>query len=237
MRHLILLIAAAPLVCAQQSFEAVSIKPHPEPINISRSSSSGTYAFWEAETLRDLITEAWDLRYYQVPDQPSWIVSEHFDISARAPGSDAPSKETFRQMLQAMLADRFRLRVHFETKEIPVYRLVVSKSGHKLKEPDMNSRIGYTMGGLGKIEIVASHGTMSRLADQLSNSAGRPVFDKTGLDGMFAFKLEFNPSTTAESDLPSLPAALQDQLGLRLESQKAPVEVLVVDSAEPPGEN
>jgi uncharacterized protein (TIGR03435 family) len=98
----------------------------------------------------------------------------------------------------------------------------------------MNSRIGYTAAGSGKIEITASHDTLLKLADQLSNSAGRPVLDKTGLDGMFAFKLQFNPSATTESDLPPLPAALQDQLGLRLEPQNAPVETIVVDSAGRP---
>ena len=78
---------------------------------------------------------------------------------------------------------------------------------------------------------------MLKLAGQLSNSAGRPVFDKTGLDGMFAFKLQFNPSTTTESDLPSLPTALQDQLGLRLEPQNAPVETIVIDSVDRPSGN
>ncbi|HVY94454.1 MAG TPA: TIGR03435 family protein [Bryobacteraceae bacterium] len=237
MRHLIFLIAAAPLACAPQAFDAVSIKPHPEPVYVSRSSLSGTYATWEAATLRDLITDAWNLKFYQVPDQPSWIASDHFDISVRAPGDAAPSKAAFRQMVQTMLADRFHLRVHFESKEIPVYALLVAKSGHKLKEPDLTSHIGGVIAGNGRIQITASDETMHRLAEQLSLNAGRPVFDKTGLDGMFAFKLEFNPSTTAESDLPSLPAALQDQLGLRLEPQKAPVEMLVIDSAERPSEN
>jgi uncharacterized protein (TIGR03435 family) len=237
MRPIILLFAVTSLACAQQSFEAVSIKPHPEPVNVSRSSTSGTYATWEAETLRDLIAEAWDLKYYQVPAQPSWIATEHFDISARAPGSSAPSKEAFRQMLQTMLADRFHLRVHFESKEIPVYALVIANPGHKLKVPDIDSRIGSTIAGPGKIEITASHDTMPKLADQLSNSAGRPVLDKTGLNGMFAFKLQFNPSTTTESDLPSLPTALQDQLGLRLEPQNAPVATIAIDFAERPTPN
>ncbi len=237
MRSIILLIAAASLACAQQAFEAVSIKPHPEPVYVSRSSTSGTYATWEAETLRDLITEAWNLKYYQVPDRPSWIAMEHFDISARAPGGAAPSKEAFRQMLQTMLAERFHLRVHFESKEIPVYALTIANSGHKLKQPDPDSRVGSTSAGPGKIEIIASHDTMLKLADQLSNSAGRPVVDKTGLQGMFAFRLQFNPSATAESDLPSLPTALQDQLGLRLEPQNAPVETIVIDFSERPTPN
>jgi uncharacterized protein (TIGR03435 family) len=101
----------------------------------------------------------------------------------------------------------------------------------------MNSRVGYTTAAAGKIEITASHDTLLKLADQLSNSAGRPVLNKTGLDGMFAFRLQLNPSTTTESDLPALPTALQDQLGLRLEPQNAPVETIVIDSAERPTPN
>jgi len=239
MRGFVLFITSV-LVFASEpvSFEAVSIKPHPEPVHVSRSSTSGTYASWEAETLRDLITEAWNLKYYQVPNQPSWIASAHFDISARAPGSTEPSKEVFRQMLQTMLADRFHLRAHFETKEIPVYALVIAKSGHKLRSPEVNGQFpSYTAAQSGRIEITASHDTMLKLAVQLSNSAGRPVLNKTGLDGMFAFKLQFNPSATTESDLPSLPTALEDQLGLRLEPQKAPIETIVIDSAERPTGN
>jgi len=229
----VLAFAAEPV-----SFEAVSIKLHPEPVYVSRSSTSGTYASWEAGTLRDLIAEAWNLKYYQVPDQPSWIASEHLDISARAPGNAAPPKDAFRQMLQTMLADRFHLRVHFETKAIPIYALVIAKPGHKLKDPDMSGQFpNYTTAGSGKVQITASHDTLLKLADQLSTSAGRPVFDKTGLNGLFAFKLQFNPSTTTESDLPSLPTALQDQLGLRLEPQNAPVETIVIDLAEQPTPN
>lgn len=237
MIRLIVLLAAVSAGYAQQAFEAVSIKPHPEPVYVSRSSASGTYASWEAATLRDLITEAWDLKYYQVPDQPAWIASEHFDISARAPDSTEPSKEAFRRMLQAMLADRFHLRIHFETKEIPVYAMLIAKSGHKLREPDLQSHEGGVIASSRKFQVIASAGTMPRLAEQLSFPAGRPVIDKTGLDGMFAFKLEFNPSATAESDLPSLPTALQAQLGLRLESQKAPVGILLIDSAARPEPN
>jgi uncharacterized protein (TIGR03435 family) len=92
------------------------------------------------------------------------------------------------------------------------------------------------MAGAAKTEIAVSDGNMRRLADQLSTPVGRPVFDKTGLDGSFAYKLTFN-SSTEESDLPSLSTALQDQLGLRLEPQKAPIEILVVEAAERPTAN
>jgi len=219
------------------AFDAASIKLHPEPIYMSRSGTSGTLATWTAETLLDFVVDAYGLKYYQVTGGPRWIESDHFDISARAPGDTPPTEDQFRQMTQTLLADRFQLRIHRETREIPVYALVVSKNGPKLKDPDMNSREGWARGDNKGVHIVQSHATMQRLADHLSDTAGRPVIDKTGLAGLYAYKLDFGPdNSTADSDLPSMSTAVE-QLGLRLESQKAPVEVLIIDSAQKPSEN
>ncbi len=139
-------------------------------------------------------------------------------------------------MIQNLLAERFHMKGRLAPKEMPVYALVVAKSGHKLKEPDMNSRMGGTMASGNRVRTSSSHGTIQALADQLSNSAGRPVIDATNLTGLFAYTLEFNPSTN-ESDLPPLSTALEDQLGLRLESRRAPVEIFTIDHLEPPTEN
>lgn len=219
------------------TFEAASIKPHPEPINVSRSNTSGTYATWTAETLLDLIVEAYNLKYYQVTGGPNWAASDHFDINARAADGPPLTQESLRPLVQSLLTDRFQLKVHRETKEISVYALMLAKSGSKLKDPDMNGREAYTMGNNTGLHIVQSHGTMQQLAEQLSNTAGRPVLDKTGLAGQYAWKLDFNPNNTSDSDIPSMSTALQDQLGLRLETQKAPIEILVIDSAEKPSAN
>ena len=142
----------------QATFEAASIKPHPEPINVSRSDTSGTYATWTAENLLDLVVEAYNLKYYQVTGGPKWVASDHFDINARAADGAPLTRETLRPLVQSLLADRFQLKVHRETREIPVYELVIAKSGSKLKDPDMNSREGYTMGDNKGIHIVQSHG-------------------------------------------------------------------------------
>jgi len=230
-------IAIALHAQAPPTFEVASIKPHPEPINVSRSNTSGTYATWTAETLIDLVVEAYDLKYYQVSGGPKWAATDHFDINARAADGPPLTDQTLRPLVQSLLAGRFQLKIHRQTKEIPVYELVIAKSGAKLRDPDINSREGYTMAGPTGIHIVQSHGTMQRLAEQLSNTAGRPVLDKTGLAGMFAYKLDFNPNNTSDSDIPSMSTALQDQLGLRLEPQKAPIEILVIDSAEKPSGN
>jgi uncharacterized protein (TIGR03435 family) len=235
----ILTVTAAIGLQAQSplAFDAASIKLHPEPVYASRSDASGTYATWTAETLRDLVVEAYGLKYYQVTGGPHWVESDHFDISARAPGDTAPTHDEFRQMIQTMLADRFQVKAHREMKEIPVYALVVGKNGPKLKDPDMNSREGYAMVDNKDFHIVQSHATMQRLADHLSDSADRPVLDKTGLAGLYAYKLDFSlGNSTTDSDLPAMSTAVE-QLGLRLDPQKAPVEILIIDSAEKPSEN
>jgi uncharacterized protein (TIGR03435 family) len=231
-----LTIALALNAQPRTTFEAVSIRVHPEPIYVSNSSTSGTIAVWAAGTIRDLIVEGWNLKYYQVPEIARSIGSTHFDITARAPGSAPVAKEEFRAMIRTMLAERFHLKGHLESKEMPVYALVIAKSGHKLKEADMNGRMGGTMASGNRVRISSSQGAIKALADQLSNSAGRPVIDTTGLTGLYSYALEFNPSTN-ESDLPPLSTALEDQLGLRFEPRKAPVEIFTVESVEQPSEN
>jgi uncharacterized protein (TIGR03435 family) len=137
-------------------------------------------------------------------------------------------------MLQNMLADRFKLKLHRETKELPVYVLVVGKNGLKLRES--------TPGTPSQISMSASHiighaVPMQALADHLSNAAlqlDRPVIDQTKLVGTYDFTLEWTPDTVplGDASAPSLFTAVQEQLGLKLESRKAPVEIIVVDSAE-----
>ncbi len=222
------------------AFEVASIKPHPEPVFVSRGSVDGMWSRWTATTLRDLIVDAWNLKYYQIPDLPSWAESDHFDVIAKAEGALTPGDEQRRLMVQTMLAERFRLKVHFEMKEMPVYALTVGKSGSKLGPPDMDNRNGGTIAGPVSTHIFTSHGAMQALADQLSWSAGRPVLDQTGLAGLFAYDLQFSRSESAtptDSDIPSLPTALQEQVGLRLEPTRSTMKVLVIDHAEKPSEN
>ncbi|HEV3201893.1 MAG TPA: TIGR03435 family protein, partial [Bryobacteraceae bacterium] len=133
------------------------------------------------------------------------------------------------------------LRIHRETREVPAYALVVGKNGHKLQESsaDAPGKNGVRSGRTG-LHMEASRGTMELLASQLSHSAGRPVVDKTGLTGYYAFTFDWMPANaTPESDpdTPSMFTAIQEQLGLKLEPTKAPREILVIDHAEKPSEN
>jgi uncharacterized protein (TIGR03435 family) len=142
-------------------------------------------------------------------------------------------------MLQGLLAERFQLVVHSESRDTAVYALVIDRKGSKLVESDPNAKGILRMSGRGR--IVGSGATMTQLAGWFSNANGveRPVLDETGLTGRYEFTLEWSNPLNGEQDStkPSIFTAMPEQLGLRLEPRHAPVKVLVIDHAEMPGEN
>jgi uncharacterized protein (TIGR03435 family) len=186
-------------------------------------------------TLKDLIRYAYDLKDYQVFGGPGWIHSERYDIAAKADGD--PGADKLRSMLQTLLAERFGLKVHRETKAMPAYQLVVLKEGSRLrksKEPASSLSIFRNRG-----QITARKTSMAQLANGLSGLLSRAVVDKTGISGSFDFTLEYAPLDieTPQDSLPSIFTALQEQLGLRLEARTLSIEVLVVDEAQQLVEN
>ncbi len=236
-----LLLAIAAIAAGQSpSFEVASIRPHEGRVAFVSSTISGPRIRVVAYGLTGLLMEAYDLKYYQLSGFPSWADSDRFDIDAKAEGDGTLSKVQFKQMLQTLLADRFRLKVHRETKEMPVYALVVGKNGPKLKQ-SVAEEPSLTMRATQGVEITVSKGSMEQLATQLSGSGtDRPVLDKTGLTGTYDYKLSWTPErdgVPSDSSSVILPIAVQEQLGLKLESQKAPIEILVIDHAEKPSAN
>jgi uncharacterized protein (TIGR03435 family) len=200
---------------------------------------------------------------------PGWIDSARYDIDA-TPGSNAiPAGtsnrvlwEKTRQMLQSLLADRFKLSIRRATKEMPAYQLVTAKNGAKLQKSDRDCDASHTAchGFSGNPTHLSGSGVdMYDLALILTRYSDRPVIDRTGIQGVFDLKLQWNPfagrpqpaddsprSPAVEAregprpDLASLPTlfdALEQQLGLKLESHKGPVEVYVIDRVERPAEN
>lgn len=210
-------------------------------------STSGPRLNAEAEAVFGLIMYAYNVKRFQLSlSGPNVRVDDIFyDIVAKAEGDGTPTGDEFRQMLQALLADRFKLKVHREMKEMPVYALVVGKNGPKLKPSDPD---GETMGRVsvnGRNYVVTRpKATMEDVVGGISNAfLDRPVLDKTGLTGTYDFKLTYTPDTRANragdpdpNDI-SIFTAVQEQLGLRLEPQKAEVEILVVDRVEKPSDN
>jgi uncharacterized protein (TIGR03435 family) len=241
---LVALLAVAIATAQEQkpSFEVASIRLHPGTITFSSDPAiSGSRVTGTAITLVDMLTYAYRVKYDQISGGPNWASVDHYDIAARAEGDGVLGEEAARAMFQALLADRFKLKIHRETKDLPVFALVVGKNGPKLKNssPDADGNSFVTASYTGLIHMVTARGTMEGLARQLSNTAGRPVLDKTGLTAFYAYTLDWLPADRAsgsDSEAASMFTAVQ-QLGLKLESAKAPYEVLVIDQAAKPSEN
>jgi uncharacterized protein (TIGR03435 family) len=231
-------IARAPLgaqngVTAEAQFEVASVKP-------SAPGSHGPTIYNPTRerfaiaciTTKSLIAYAYDVRDFQISSGPGWIGSAEYDIVAKPQGE--VSNERILAMARGLLAERFKLIVHHESKEMPVLALVVAKGGPRL-QTSVGTGGPEVRGGRGR--LVARKVTMGLLAAQLAGRAlGRAVLDRTGIAGEFDVNLEWTPDESPDPG-PSIFAALQEQLGLKLESQKGVVDVVVVDHVERPSAN
>lgn len=220
-----LLLAATGSALAQPiaSFDVSSIKLHSGPITFIGGRVRGTTLTETATTLHALIEDAYGLRIDQVSGGPDWISSDRYDIAAKAENEDTLTMEQAMRMLRPILVSRFQLRFHRETKEMPVYELVVGKNGSKINgsSADAKGENSLRVNASG-VHVEAIKEPMEQLARQLS-TGDRPVLDKTGLAGYYAFKLDWLPANRnrePDVDTPSMFTAVQEQLGLKLEPAK-----------------
>jgi uncharacterized protein (TIGR03435 family) len=191
-------------------------------------------------TLKQCIRYGYEISEPQIAGGPSWINDLRFDIVAKAEYPPADDSELL-TMLQPLLADRFQLVVHHETRTLPGYALIAARNGIRAKLSDPNTKFS---GSSTHTTMTVTGCTMRVLAIRLSPVLGRPVVDMTEDPHAFDFSLHWAPegeiqtggSATA-SDEGSLFTALQEQVGVKLESRKVPVDVLVIDRAELPSEN
>ena len=214
-------------------FEAASIKPTPSDQwngTSGGASRNGRFSM-RNRTLKRYLMGAYGLGPNQIAGAPEWLDSERFDIEATA-GLSASDSEMM-LMLQTLLAERCKLASHRETRAVGAYALVAAKGGPKPeKAQDGESSTNNSRGFIDARVI-----TMPRFAEVLSRQLDYPVVDQTGLQGSFNVKLEWSPGPVAATDSkPSIFTAIQ-QLGLRLQARKLPVEVLVIDHVERPTEN
>jgi uncharacterized protein (TIGR03435 family) len=238
-------------------FEVASIKPNKSGDGrVMMSVQPGGRFTATNVTLRMMIRNAYQLQEFQITGGPSWIADERFDIAAKAEAGDTmgdpfraeqtgqPSRGQL--MIRALLAERFKLVVHNEEKEMPIYALVPPPDpGRGGPPPQCGIRIGP-----GNMAVGGS--PMSQVATSLSMFAGRIVVDKTGLSGSYDFTLTWTPDQMPgagqrppgapepppiDPNGASLFTAVQEQLGLKLDSQRGPVAMLVIDRAERPTEN
>jgi uncharacterized protein (TIGR03435 family) len=281
-------------VAGRPQFDVVSIRVQPPPLTrIMVTQPPGRFVA-EGFSLKMLAGRAYGVPEVRVFGGPSWVESERYAIEAKAAGTIPPGEMNL--MLQSMLEDRFQLKAHKETRDLPVYELVVARGGSKMKLSEDQTPLapvtpqppppgaqrgaapvppgaaagagpgpgtrggpfgggppprGMFTAGFGNVQGTAIE--ISGLVNFLVKQLGRPVTDKTGLTGLYDVKLEWTPGSEqvpgpfgpnpnappppADPSGPSLFTALQEQLGLRLESAKGAVEVLVIDSAEKPTEN
>jgi uncharacterized protein (TIGR03435 family) len=238
MRAIFLCILTASCACLAlaQEFEVVSVKPNNSGAsNGSHTRSDSGRMTATNVSLKNLIMRAYALKDYQV-EGPDWLAAERFDVVAKFPEALPDDREKYNAaltvMMQKMLEDRFKLTVHRIQKVFPVYGLTVGKNGVKFKEvPDINSHSSNSR----NTHYTGTCVSMATFADFLGGRLEMPVLDMTGLSGFYDVTLDWVEEGAASGDVqkfPELPIALQEQLGLKLESRKAPLEVVVVDHIE-----
>ena len=243
-------------------FDVISVKPAKDAMTRMQFTPDGLRGM--GVTVRFLLYEGYGgINNEQVIGEPTWSNTDGFDVEAKVAPADVPTlgKMTFEQrrtMFQSILADRFKLVVHHETRELPVYVLTVAKAGPKFKESAPDDPASTTPRRRGMMinngTLTANDAQLSMLVTVLSRSLGRTIIDKTGLSGNYDFNLDWNPdeggsapprpqdgaaasAASAPDSRPSIFTAVQEQLGLKLESTKAPVDVIVIDHIEKPTEN
>jgi uncharacterized protein (TIGR03435 family) len=283
---------ALALFSSVAGFAQQAVQPHFEVASIKPSDSNDRKIMFRmmpgggidlrGVTLKALVQQAYDVRDFQLSGGPGWTGADRYDITAKAENASAEAPADPRQLseqqrktlqeqtrlrLQALLADRFQLKIHRETKELPVYALVVAKNGPKLKEnAGANEGRGRGM-RMSPGQLVGQQVGTDFLVQSLAQMLGRTVLDQTGLKGTYDFELTFAPESgrggvfggpgdgappppppgagpglikeppPADPNGPTIFTALQEQLGLKLESQKGPVDIIVIDHVEKPSEN
>ncbi len=233
-------------------FEVATIKPSTPDRPGKAITVQGRQVITFNTTLGDLVTFAYGIHLKQVVGAPAWFESEKYDITAQPPGEGQPSDKQLRTMLQRLLADRFSLAFHREKRELSVYAITPGKGSAKLTKSAGNAAglPGLFFRALGN--LTATNANMNDFAQLLQSAVlDRPVIDQTGLDGRWDFTLlwtpdEFQfagfggaprPAANDPAAPPDLFTAMQEQLGLKLETTRAPAEVIVIDKVAKPSEN
>jgi uncharacterized protein (TIGR03435 family) len=246
---------------AERAFEVVSIKRNTSnPPGASIGIRPGGQFVMVNMEIRALIGSAYPTDTSEYIGAPDWVLTERYDITAKAPENTA--SEDMQPMFQALLAERFEFKGHYETREQPIYELVLARAdgrlGPELKklEVDCAARRAARLRGdappelparpngvqpcgmrAGGGQIVSGGMPMANFVRSIQGGTGRVIVDKTGLTGDYEFTLTYTSNPGPDSDRPSIFTALQEQLGLKLESARGPVRVFVIDHIERPTED
>jgi uncharacterized protein (TIGR03435 family) len=248
---------------SSSSFEVASIKPDHLDGHVTRFSVNADSLIASGVTLKRLILYAYNIKDFQLSGGPGWVNSESYEVQAKIDDSTvealsklSPSQrsEQHRLMIQSLLAERFKLKISRSSKEVPIYALVLVKSGPRFGQSAMtdNTQRGFRSNNG---NLTAKGMGINQFAEWLSGVVGRKVVDKTDLQGTYDFSMSYNnrregltppsPADAGGQELAPLPdsseptifTALNEQLGLKLVPEKGPVEVFIIDSVEKPSEN
>jgi uncharacterized protein (TIGR03435 family) len=252
---------AAEVLLPGVTYDVATIKPS-DPN--AMGSSAGTWPngtfFSKNEPLKPVICSAYGVLIFQCLGAPAWLESDRYDIEAKPDSATAEQllklswkerEPVQHRMQQALLADRLKLKAHFETREMPIFALVVAKGGLKMHEAkpgdtyanglkrDGGKPFGAGVFSMSNGTVTAQGMSLDTLVLNLPGMTGHIVENKTGLTGVYDFTLRYSDDMSASSDssTPSIYTALEEQLGLKLESAKGPVKVLVIDHVERPSAN
>jgi bla regulator protein blaR1 len=246
-------LALGALMGMAQTFDVATVKPNSsDDRRVMIQFQPGGRFVATGVSLRMLITIAYDIREFQLSGGPAWINDDRYDINAKSEALETggrPDMALIRKTMQNFLAERFGLKVKNETREGSVFHLVVAKDGHKLKPAEATSRDNQQI-RMGRGQITASGIDMATLARQVGMEVQRPVIDKTDVAGLYVIDLRYTPEPRggiappspdalagAGPSGPTIYTALQEQLGLKLESAKGPVPMLIVEAANKPTDN
>lgn len=233
-----------------QNFDVASVRPHaPDDIRFLVRQPTGGHFTAEGVVGKLLVMLAYGVQDSQITGGPTWFATEKWDIEAKCDDNRHTVDETLR-MLQNLLEERFSLKIHRATGQRPVYALIVAKGGPKFKPSENHAGNLH----ISTNSISMQGGSITDMTKVLATALGRPVIDRTGLTGLYDVFVQWDDAPIREGGVPgmavpqaheasadsergSIFTAVQDQLGLRLEGQRAPVEVIVVDSMGRPSAN
>jgi len=235
-------------------YEVATIKPSKPDQQGRAFTLRGRHLVIINMTLQDLVTTAYNLHPKQVTGGPDWMATEHFDLDVLPDHEGLPSIDQARGIIRKLLAERYGLKFHEDTKELPVYVLSVAKTGSKLTRSGSDPSSPPGLGFRGPGRMIVRNASMAEFAGVMQGVLDRPIVDQTGLKDRYDFQLNWTPDEsqfggripppnsgdngTANADpLPPLFTAIQEQIGLKLDAMKAPAKVMVIESVEKPSAN
>jgi bla regulator protein blaR1 len=244
-----------PMTATDPSFDVATIKltPPDQPGKLFTVTPGGRQVLTKGTTMNDLVAFAYGMQPKQLINAPDWFDKDKFDITGQPDAEGVPNPEQMKTMLRKLLVSRFQLTFHKDTRVLSVYEIVVGKDGQKLTPTAMQGNLpGLFFRSINPADLMVRNATLADFAGLMQSAVlDKPVVDHTGISGRYDFELKWTPDqgqfetfggikapATENADAPpDLFTAIQQQLGLKINSTKGPTEVMVIDKVEKPSPN